>query len=50
MKNLNISTRIVLGISLLLFAVMSFIMPLVLSEFSRQIRESEQLMPIVLSS
>ncbi|MFB2800829.1 methyl-accepting chemotaxis protein [Shewanella seohaensis] len=42
MKNLNISTRIVLGISLLLFAVMSFIMPLVLSEFSRQIRESEQ--------
>jgi len=41
-KNLNISTRIVLGISLLLFAVMSFIMPLVLSEFSRQIRESEQ--------
>lgn len=42
MKNLSISTRIVLGISLLLFAVMSFIMPLVLSEFSRQIRESEQ--------
>ncbi|WP_037459385.1 methyl-accepting chemotaxis protein [Shewanella sp. HN-41] len=42
MKNLNISTRIVLGISLLLFAVMSFIMPLVLSEFSRQIRGSEQ--------
>lgn len=42
MKNLNISTRIVLGISLLLFAVMSFIMPLVLSEFSRQIRGAEQ--------
>ncbi|MBP7663322.1 MAG: methyl-accepting chemotaxis protein [Shewanella sp.] len=40
--NLKISTRIVIGICLLLLTVMSFIMPLVLSEFSRQVAESEQ--------
>ncbi|MCK7628830.1 methyl-accepting chemotaxis protein [Shewanella putrefaciens] len=40
--NLKISTRIVIGICLLLLTAMSFIMPLVLSEFSRQVAESEQ--------
>ncbi|MCL1091722.1 methyl-accepting chemotaxis protein [Shewanella profunda] len=40
--NLKISTRIVIGICLLLLTVMSFIMPLVLSEFSRQVAESER--------
>ncbi|ABM26363.1 methyl-accepting chemotaxis sensory transducer [Shewanella sp. W3-18-1] len=42
MINLKISTRIVIGICLLLLTAMSFIMPLVLSEFSRQVAESEQ--------
>ena len=40
--NLKISTRIVVGICLLLLAMMSFIMLLVLSEFSSQVKESEQ--------
>lgn len=42
MINLKISTRIVIGLCILLLAVMTFIMPLVLSEFSSQAEKSEQ--------
>lgn len=41
-SQLKIGTRIILGISLLLIAMMSFIMPLVQSEFSQLINDSEQ--------
>ena len=42
MINLKISSRIVIGICLLLLAMMGFIMPFVLSEFSNQVEKSEQ--------
>ncbi len=41
-SHLKIGTRIVLGICAVLIAMMSFIMPLVLSEFSGQIDNAEQ--------